>query len=65
MKSKMFQNLLWNSLSLRTTVVNETLLDQNQSRIARKFLKLEIKFIFNSKSHLITILLDVPPIAII
>ena len=34
-KWKIFENLLWNSLSSKTTVVNETLLGKTQSRIAR------------------------------
>ena len=42
-KSKVFQNLLWNWLSNKTTVVNETLLGQTQSRIAQNFPRLEIK----------------------
>ena len=59
LKSKIFHNRIWNSLSARTTVVNETLLVQTQSYISRNFPRLEIKFIFNRKSYLITISRDV------
>ena len=40
------------------TVVNETFLGQTQGRIAQKFLRLEIKFMFSNKSYLTTILRD-------
>ena len=47
------------------TVVNEIFLDQTQTYIDRNFPTLEIKFIFNNKSYLITISLEVSAIAVI
>ena len=48
--SKIFQNLLWNPFSASAIVVNETLLGQTQSHIARNFPGLEVKFIFNKRN---------------
>ena len=62
------KNISEDSLKLtfrQLTVVNETFLDKTQSRIARNFSTLEIKFIFNNKSYLITISLEVSAIAVI
>ena len=61
----MFWNYLWNYFSVGTTVVNEILLGQTQSVIARNFPRLKIKFIFNKESYLVTISRDVSAIAII
>ena len=42
-----------------------TLLDQTKSRLAQIFPRLEINFIFDNKSYLITVSRDVSTIAII
>ena len=47
------KNILESSLkffSVKAIVVNDTLLGQTQSRIARNFARLEIQFIFDNKS---------------
>ena len=53
---KYFGNLLWNLLSVSNTVVNETLLGQAQSPIARNF---------PGFSYLLTVLCDISAVAVI